>query len=226
MIHPDTELRKINETIGCGVFAVKLIPAGTIVYVKDPLEIEISPARYRRLNALYRGQLDWFSYIDARGVRILSWDIAKFVNHSCEPNSISTGFGFEIAIKDILPGEEITDEYGLFNLSKEMNCCCSAPGCRGKVTPCDWSDLAVRWDALAMAGLRKSHKVSQPLLQYMSPRERTDLFRFQAGRIPAPSVRSLLCRNQTESAIPVPSKAAFRVAESLSVLPAEPVSVH
>ncbi|MHC5084588.1 MAG: SET domain-containing protein, partial [Planctomycetota bacterium] len=34
MIHPDTELRKVNETIGYGVFATRHIPKGTILYVK------------------------------------------------------------------------------------------------------------------------------------------------------------------------------------------------
>ncbi len=191
MIHPCTEVRKVNDVIGCGVFAVSMIPAGTIVYVKDPLEIEISPSRYQRLNGLYRGQLDWFSYIDARGWRILSWDIAKFVNHCCQPNTISTGFGFEIAVKDILPGEEITDEYGLFNLPVAMPCSCQGPNCRGQVTPEDWDVLTTYWDSMALEGLRHSAKVTQPLLDYMSPAERRELFRFQAGTIPAPSVTSL-----------------------------------
>ena len=41
MLHPDTELRVVSADIGFGVFATALIPKGTIVYIKDPLEIEI-----------------------------------------------------------------------------------------------------------------------------------------------------------------------------------------
>lgn len=44
MIHPKTELRYINDTVGYGVFATDRIPKGTIVYVKDSLEITVSPA--------------------------------------------------------------------------------------------------------------------------------------------------------------------------------------
>ena len=122
MIHPDTELRKVNDTIGYGVFAKCDIPKGTIVYVKDPLEIEVEPERFEELDPTYQSIVNWFSYIDERGVRIISWDIAKYVNHSCDANSISTGYGFEIATRDIAAGEEITDEYGIFNLPAPLDC--------------------------------------------------------------------------------------------------------
>jgi len=35
MIHPDTEVRFINDEIGYGVVAKKLIPKGTITWVQD-----------------------------------------------------------------------------------------------------------------------------------------------------------------------------------------------
>ena len=44
MIHPNTELRFINPVVGYGVFATDFIPEGTITYVKDSLELEVSPA--------------------------------------------------------------------------------------------------------------------------------------------------------------------------------------
>jgi hypothetical protein len=37
MIHPDTELRYVNDIIGYGVFATRLIPRGTITWVQDEL---------------------------------------------------------------------------------------------------------------------------------------------------------------------------------------------
>ena len=46
MIHPHTELRFISPEVGYGVFATALIPEGTITYVKDSLELEVSPTDY------------------------------------------------------------------------------------------------------------------------------------------------------------------------------------
>lgn len=38
-MHPDTEIRHLSEEVGVGVFATKLIPKGTIVWIKDELDI-------------------------------------------------------------------------------------------------------------------------------------------------------------------------------------------
>lgn len=46
MIHPRTELKFINDHVGYGVFATDNIPEGTIFYVKDSLELVISPTDY------------------------------------------------------------------------------------------------------------------------------------------------------------------------------------
>lgn len=167
MIHPDTELRKINDTIGYGVFATCDIPKGTILYVKDPLEIEMSPRQFDCIDVQYQIIIDWFSYIDERGYRIVSWDIAKYVNHRCEPNSISTGYGFEIAIKDIAKDEEITDEYGIFNLPVPLSCCCGSKNCRRVVSDSDWDIYGTVWNKCAKDALKALRHVEQPLLKYM-----------------------------------------------------------
>src|SRR5210317_1564125 len=126
MIHPDTELRKVDETIGYGVFATRPIPKGTILYVKDSLEIEVAPEQFEGMDSQYQMIVNWFSYIDEHGYRVISWDIAKYVNHHCESNSISTGYGFEIATRDIDAEEEITDEYGIFNIPEPLRCHCGS----------------------------------------------------------------------------------------------------
>src|SRR5690606_207308 len=120
MLHPKTELRYISDHVGYGVLATDLIPEGSIVYVKDSLELEISPTDYLIHSEETKEVIDKYSYIDERGYRIISCDFAKYVNHCCNCNTISTGYGFEIAIRDIKPGEQITDEYGIFNLDSEM----------------------------------------------------------------------------------------------------------
>jgi len=169
MIHPDTELRKVNETIGYGVFATRPIPRGTILYVKDILEIEVGPEEFEGMDPHYQTLVNWFSYIDERRYRIVSWDIAKYVNHSCNPNSISTGYGFEIATRDIAAGEEITDEYGIFNLTQPLRCCCGSANCRGVIKENDWDIYGRVWDTCAKEALKHFGQVAQPLLKFVDP---------------------------------------------------------
>ena len=178
MIHPHTTLKHVNEVIGDGVFATALIPKGTLVYVKDPLEIELSPARFSSLPNRIRQVADKYSYIDQRGYRVLSWDIAKFVNHRCEPNTMSAGWGFEIALKDIEPGEQITDEYGLFNLEWQVECGCDSPHCRRIIRPSDIDVYHEQWDAGLIDALSYLREVDQPLWEFVDERKRRDLMRY------------------------------------------------
>lgn len=191
MIHPDTELRKVSEEIGYGVFATALIPKGTIVYVRDMLEIALEPGRYEELDRQYKDIVDRFSYIDETGSRIVSWDIGKYVNHSCDCNTISTGFGFEIAVRDIQPGEEMTDEYGIFNLPVDMPCYCGSPSCRGRVSGGDWHTYAPRWDKLGKEAVRRFSKVPQPLVKYLTPETYTSLMRYLHRQEPYHSILRL-----------------------------------
>jgi len=182
MIHPDTELRRVNETIGYGVFATRPIPKGTILYVKDPLEIEVTPEQFEQMDSQYQSVVNWFSYIDERGYRIVSWDIAKYVNHRCDANSISTGYGFEIATRDIAAGEEITDEYGIFNLPCPMQCCCGSRNCRGLISGNDWDVFGHVWDKRAKDALRCLSQVAQPLMKFLDTEVYHDLMQYLNSR--------------------------------------------
>ncbi len=164
MIHPNTEMRFISPEIGYGVFATTFIPCGTIVYIKDPMEIAVSPIQYAQLNEPLKSTIEKYSYIDENGDRIVSWDHGKYVNHCCDCNTMSTGYGFEIAIKDIQPGEEITDEYGMFNLEYEMVLSCSKPACRKMVKGDDMLQYFAAWDEKVMKALKRSRQVEQPLM--------------------------------------------------------------
>ncbi|MFP5470279.1 MAG: SET domain-containing protein [Bacteroidia bacterium] len=163
MIHPKTELRHVSDTVGYGVFATEFIPEGTIVYVKDSLEIDVSEEDYQRHSKPIQDIIEKYSYIDERGYRIISWDFAKYVNHSCSCNTISTGYGFEIAIRDIQIGEQITDEYGIFNLDYEMPCECGSPSCRRAIKPSDFETYHKLWDEKITRSLAKLKDVEQPL---------------------------------------------------------------
>jgi hypothetical protein len=164
MIHPATELKFVNEVIGYGVFATSRIPRGTMTYVKDELEICISSARFDQLKPSLREQVEKYSYKTRQQTRIISWDIAKYMNHSCHANSMSSGWGFEIALRDISAGEEITDEYGLFNMEYAFPLSCNEPGCRGMLYPDDVLVYGELWDEQLRLALDDFLTVEQPLL--------------------------------------------------------------
>ena len=191
MIHPDTELRFVNDEIGYGIFATASIPKGTIVYVKDCLEIEVTEEKYKDMDVVCQGIVEKYSYIDERGIRIVSWDNAKYVNHSCNCNSMSTGYGFEIAIRHIEKGEEITDEYGLFNspFPIEVNCGCS--GCRKTVHNTDIDRFYKDWDQRIKEAFRSLNEVPQPLLPLMDSESVSELLDYLSGGSSYRSVRRL-----------------------------------
>ncbi|MEX1191673.1 MAG: SET domain-containing protein [Brumimicrobium sp.] len=178
MIHSKTELRFINDLVGYGVFATENIPEGTIIYVKDSLEIVINIEDYEKHNDSIKEVIEKYSYIDPKGDRVISWDFAKFVNHCCNFNTISTGYGFEIAVRDILKGEQITDEYGAFNLTVEMDITCSNENCRKKIKPSDFDSYYSEWDKKIQKSLSKFNDVDQPLLLFLDEETKSELDKY------------------------------------------------
>lgn len=178
MIHPDTELKFIDKMLGYGVFATADIPEGTIVYVKDSLEICVNPLEFMLHSKPMQQVIDKYSYTDELGNRIVSWDFAKYVNHCCNCNTISTGYGFEIAIRNIAAGEQITDEYGLFNIEEEMKLTCDESCCRKKITPADFDLYHKDWDEKIKLSLRKVFEVEQPLFNLVDAYTKKELRNF------------------------------------------------
>lgn len=116
MMHPHTELRFISEAIGHGVVATRDIPAGTITWVFDKLDREFTPEQISDLHPLYAETMDKYCFRSGNGNWIFCWDHAKYVNHSFKSNCMTTAYDFEIAIRDIRAGEELTDDYGYLNV--------------------------------------------------------------------------------------------------------------
>jgi hypothetical protein len=191
MIHPDTELRFIDDAMGYGVFATKLIPKGTITYVKDSLEIEISPENFFNHSPVMQDVIDKYSYKDEKGYRIISWDTAKYVNHCCHCNTISTGYGFEFALRDIQPGEQITDEYGLFNIEKDMEIFCGRDGCRKVLRNSDFDIYSESWDEKIKQSLPALFEVEQPLFHLLEAEMVAELESFRKNPIEYRSVQRL-----------------------------------
>ena len=186
MIHPDTELRHVDDTIGYGLFATRFIPRGTFTWVHDDLDQIIDPQLQHRLPAELAALLYKYSYLEPRG-RVLCWDHGRFVNHSCVPNCRSTGFDLEIAVRDIHPGDQVTDDYGSLNVDYEFECRCGSPACRGTIRAADIVLYGDAWDREAVDAFRLAAAVGQPLWPLL--REKTDIERAFRGEIPVPSCR-------------------------------------
>jgi uncharacterized protein len=191
MIHPDTELRFVNSEIGYGVFATAFIAKGTIVYVKDDLEIEVSESKFNGMDQRHKDIVEKYSYTDESGVRILSWDHAKYINHRCDCNTMSTGYGFEIAIRDIARDEEITDEYGLFNIVQPVEINCKCAGCRKMLLPTDIDKYYRSWDALVQEATENIYHVEQPLWDVMDVQTKSDIMQYLASQSEYRSVLNL-----------------------------------
>src|SRR5690606_36361865 len=145
MIHPDTEVRFISDEIGYGVVAKKMIPKGTITWVLDELDREFTPQELEALSEPIRNTLDTYAYRNSMGNFVLCWDNGRFVNHSFNSNCISTAYDFEIAVRDIEPGEQLTDDYGYLNISEPFRA--HAEGTKRKtVYPNDLVKYHNTWD--------------------------------------------------------------------------------
>jgi len=185
MIHPDSELRFVSPLIGYGLFATKIIPKGTITWVFDPLDQVISESECSAFSPVLRQYLKKYSYLNGNGDRILCWDHARYVNHSCIPACLAGGFDFEIAVRDILPGEEITDDYGTLNLDQGMICHCGATECRGVLKPTDFLTYGEKWDREVEGAFFRLPEVPQPLWELVQEKE--TVARVLARTIPLPS---------------------------------------
>lgn len=166
MIHPDTELRFVSDTVGYGVFATAFIPRGTILWVLDYFDRILSPAEVRALPAAPRAVVERYSYVDPDGSYVFCWDFGRYMNHSCDPTTRSVGQAFEVTVRDVHPGDHLTCEYGVLNIGGSFECACGSANCRGSVSPADLDAHAERWDREAKEAFALVGRVAQPLLPY------------------------------------------------------------
>ncbi|HEY5687789.1 MAG TPA: SET domain-containing protein [Yeosuana sp.] len=162
MIHPKTELKFISNEIGHGVVATAFIPAGTITWALDKLDREFSPDAFKAMDALYQDILETYTFRNNNGNLVLCWDHGRYVNHSFNSNCLSTAYDFEIAIRDIHPGEQLTDDYGYLNISKPFRGI--DEGTKRKVVyPDDLLKYSKMWDKKLLKVFNRIPKLEQPL---------------------------------------------------------------
>lgn len=166
MIHPHTELQFISDEIGHGVVANRFIPAGTITWVLDPLDRTFTRAQYKKMGPLYRDILDTYTYRNNKGNYVLCWDHGRFVNHSFISNCLTTAYDFEIAIRDIQPGEQLTDDYGYLNVEQPFEAV--DEGTQRKVVyPDDLVHHHAKWDTQIEKVFGKINTLEQPLQPFI-----------------------------------------------------------
>jgi uncharacterized protein len=196
MIHPDSELRFINEATGQGVVATKLIPCGTITWVADPLDQVFEATKADRLPTLLKPLFEKYSFVNGKGEMVLCWDHARFIHHSCQPTCLSTGFDFEVAVRDIAAGEELTDEYGTLNLAEPLQCYCGASCCRGVVQPGDILQFSAEWDSIAAVAFALIKTVERPLWPLVAEKQQVE--DVLSGQCPLPSSLRHYCAYELE----------------------------
>ena len=188
MIHPDTELRFINEKIGYGIVALKRIPQGTITWALDKLDRTFTPQQVTAMDELYQQVLDKYTYRNAQGNFILCWDNARFVNHSSDSNCLTTAYEFEIAIRDIEPGEELTDDYGYLNLEEPFEVVPEPGSNRNIIYPDDLLRYYPQWDAALLKAFPKIADVHQPLLHLLDKALEEKVKNIATGKIKMDSI--------------------------------------
>ncbi|TXD84245.1 SET domain-containing protein [Subsaximicrobium wynnwilliamsii] len=167
MIHPHTEVKFINKTVGYGLVATQLIPAGTITWALDDLDREFSPEQFESMAAVYQDILETYTYRNNKGNLVLCWDNGKFVNHSFDSNCLTTAYDFEIAVRDIQPGEQLTDDYGYLNISEPFEGIDEGTY-RKIVYPDDLLNYHHIWDEQLKKVFHHILKVEQPLRTFIS----------------------------------------------------------
>lgn len=189
-MHPDTKLKWISDQKGFGVVATALIPKGTITWVQDELDIVFPPDKPDDLKPLTRELFEKYSFRNNMGEYILCWDVAKYMNHSFRSNCLSTAYNFEVAIRDIQKGEELTDDYGYLNLTESF-----VPEDEGTdrkiVQPDDILKCYKKWDETLDPLFPVITEMEQPLFNLLSDSVQEEVMKVAKGEKKMLSTKNL-----------------------------------
>jgi SET domain-containing protein len=119
---------------GFGCFATIRFPKGSTIaeYAGERISYQEAMRRMRRHDGKRISELDSDCYIDGS----VNGNDTQYINHSCEPNADAFIIDANIilfALKEILPGEEITIDY-LNSFEEDRTICnCGADSCRQSI---------------------------------------------------------------------------------------------
>ena len=188
MMHPNTELRFVSEDVGLGVFATTFIPQGTIVWILDDLDIILEEDYVDSLDEIRQEIVYKYSYQNNEGQYILCWDHSRYMNHSFHPNCIATAYEFELAARDIYPGEQVTCDYGTMGEDEDFECVPEENTVRTKVKADDYLSLYLEWDEMVKQAFTHFNTVEQPLKHLISKEFIDKVNAVASGREPLDSI--------------------------------------
>ncbi len=153
MLHPEIELRERGAK-GLGLVALALIVSGEIVWEQTEEQEYFSNQELEEL-PIEKARLAYWDN-EAQAFAIGINDPSNYMNHSCQPNLGWKGEHTLVAIKNILPGEEVTYDYATsdyegINGQSQMVCLCGSDQCRKVIKPDDLltnPDLRERYKGL------------------------------------------------------------------------------
>lgn len=101
-----------SQIHGSGLIARELIPLGTVVWRFQPgFDVLLPATLLEALPTAVREQVQYWSFHHTKtDVYVMSSDDDRFTNHADEPNT-RVDDDCTIAVRDIHPGEEITNNY-------------------------------------------------------------------------------------------------------------------
>ena len=137
------------DSVGGGkaVFATRAIAAGEIVAVWSGRIIPAQDLDFLTPEIrMHTVQVEEDLYLAS----LTAQEPPDFINHSCDPNAGLAGQITIVAMRHILPGEQVTIDYAMCDGSHydEFDCGCGAPCCRGRVSGGDWRNPSL-WERYA-----------------------------------------------------------------------------
>jgi uncharacterized protein len=197
VLHPSTELRYINDQIGFGVFTTKFIPKGTIVWALDPFDQILQPELLKELDPHRKALIQKYSYRNEKGQYVLCWDLGRYINHSFHANCMGTAYNCEVAVRDIYPGEQLTDDYGTLNIEEPFECIKEDGTDREIVYPDDLLRYYKQWDQQVLDALPYFDQIEQPLLHLLNPNDIQKLKKAASEKVLPDSIKSIFFDQST-----------------------------
>jgi hypothetical protein len=140
-LSPKLEVRQSHT--GCGIFAVQAIAPGELLTVWGGFIVnsaQLTGLSDEQRSHTMQVEEDLYAVSEAG-------DPTVYFNHSCDPNAGLDGQIVLVALRKIVPDEEVCFDYAMCDGSPfdEFECHCGSTLCRKRVTGNDWQ-LPELWE--------------------------------------------------------------------------------
>jgi SET domain-containing protein len=148
---------------GKGVYALCKITKGIRVYEYVGEKITKAEGNRREIEDSKRGLTYLFELDDEFDLDgAVGGNESIYINHSCEPNceaDIIDGRIYIIALRDIMPGEELSYDYQFGYTDDNVPCMCGSPNCRGYILAEDQAQIL----HASMKAMPQMPELSEPI---------------------------------------------------------------